>query len=339
MADGPDADSRAAARAVLLRLLADGRFRSGQELAGVLGVSRAAVWKRVRELAHALELQVDAVRGRGYRLASSLELLDSDRIAATLADGTASRLAALELRGTVRSTNAELLGRRLDDGARGVVCLAEQQTAGRGRRGRSWASPFGANVYLSLLWRFDVPPAGLSGLSLAAGVAVADALTAGGVCGVALKWPNDVLWGGRKLAGILVELAGESEGPTHAVVGVGVNWRMPETTGRRIDQPWVDVAGAVAGALPSRNLLAARLIDHLVAAAAVFRDAGLAPFLSRWRALDGLAGRPVRVALGERSVDGVELGVAASGALRVATVDGEREFHAGEVSLRPLDGV
>lgn len=322
-------------RLALLRLLADGRFQSGERLAAALGVSRAAVWKQLREIGRSFGIEVDAVRGRGYRLAHRLELLDRDQIASLLRQGTAARLSELEVIGTVDSTNARVAGRRLDDGTRGVACLAEQQTAGRGRRGRAWVSPFGANIYLSLVWRFDSPPIGLAGLSLAVGVAVAQALTDVGAAGATLKWPNDVLWDGRKLSGILVELSGESEGPTHAIIGVGVNVRMPRAAGSAIDQPWTDLAVAAGNATPSRNLVAARLLDRLVAACVAFRDEGLAPFLVRWRELDGLAGRPVRVTVGERVVDGTALGVAPSGALRLATADGEREFHGGEVSLRP----
>ncbi len=318
----------------LLTLLADGRFHSGEALARALGVSRAAVWKQVREAARHFGVAIDAVRGRGYRLTEALELLDRERIASVLGPTTAAGLEQLYVLETVDSTNAYLLSRRLADSRRGAVCLAEQQTAGRGRRGRAWVSPFGTNIYLSLLWRFDTPPMSLSGLSLAAGVAVARALADVGLGEVALKWPNDVQWGGRKLAGILLELNGEADGPTYAVIGVGVNLRMSHTSGRGISQPWVDLAEAMGGQLPSRNLVAARLIDALVSAAAQFRDAGLTPFLAAWSALDALAGRPVRVSLGERVIDGIDLGVASSGALRVMTVEGEREFHAGEVSLR-----
>lgn len=321
----------------VLRLLADARFHSGEQLAAVLGVSRATVWKRVRALSQTCGVAVGAVRGRGYRLAEPLELLDREHLVPLLARDTTAHLAQLDLVETVDSTNTYLLGRRLADSNQGIACLAERQTAGRGRRGRSWVSPFGANIYLSVLWRFDSPPMDLAGLSLAAGVAVAQALARVGVGGVSLKWPNDLLWDGRKLAGILVELAGESDGPTHAVIGVGLNLRMPDGAGRDVGQPWADLREVLGGAPPTRNLLAARLIDALVAMCLRFRDAGLAPFLDDWRALDCLAGQPVRVVLGDRAVDGVGLGIAPSGALRVRTVDGERELHAGEASLRLRD--
>jgi BirA family biotin operon repressor/biotin-[acetyl-CoA-carboxylase] ligase len=321
-------------RLMLVHLLADGRFRSGEALANTLGVSRAAVWKHVRELGSGLGLEIAAVRGRGYRLVTPIELLDRERIVAALAPETAAALAELVVVDTVDSTNARLAGQRPPRADLGIACVAEQQTAGRGRRGRSWVSPFGANVYLSLLWQFDLPAAALAGLSLAAGVAVAEALRGLGVGEAALKWPNDLLWRDRKLGGILVEMSGEAEGPTRAVVGVGVNHRMPAGDGALIDQDWIDLAGAAPRAVPSRNALVAALLDRLVAAMRQFGASGLAQFLPAWDALDGLRGREVVVRLGDRLIAGTELGVAPSGALRLLTAEGEREFLAGEVSLR-----
>jgi len=322
-------------RLALVRLLADGHFRSGEALAVALGVSRAAVWKQVREMSAELGLAVDAVRGRGYRLAAPIELLDRARIAGALAPETAAALAELAVLDNVGSTNAYLMGQRPTCAGLGIACVAEQQTAGRGRRGRSWVSPFGANVYLSLLWQFELPAMALAGLSLAVGVAVAGTLRRLGVGEAALKWPNDLLWRGRKLGGILVELSGEADGPTRAVIGVGVNHRMSRHSARAIDQAWADLASAVPHAMPSRNALVASLLDGLVAALAQFRDGGLAPFLPAWDQLDCLRGREVVVRVGDRAVAGTALGVDAGGALRLMTADGERHYLAGEVTLRP----
>jgi BirA family biotin operon repressor/biotin-[acetyl-CoA-carboxylase] ligase len=321
-------------RLALVRRLADGLFHSGESLAADLGVSRAAIWKHVRDLRADLGLEVAAVRGRGYRLARPLELLDRGWIAAALAPTTAAGLAELVVLDTVGSTSAHLLPMRPPRSGLGIACVAEQQTAGRGRRGRRWVSPFGANVYLSLLWQFDLAATALAGLSLAAGVAVADALRGLGVPGIALKWPNDLLWQDRKLGGILVELAGEAEGPTRAVIGVGINHRMPAEAGAAIDQDWADLAGALPDATPSRLALVASLLDHLVAAMRQFAAAGLAPFLPAWEGLDALRGRAVVVQLGDGVVNGTALGVAPSGALRLATAEGDRLFLGGEVSLR-----
>ncbi len=326
--------SRPPRRLALVRLLADGRFHSGEALAAALGVSRAAVWKHVREMSAELGLEVHAVRGRGYRLAAPIELLDRARIADALSPGAAAALAQLEVLDTVDSTNGYLTGRRPPRAGLGIACIAEQQTAGRGRRGRSWVSPFGANLYLSLLWQFELPAVALAGLSLAAGVAVAQALRRLGVAQAELKWPNDLLWRGRKLGGILVELAGEADGPTRAIVGVGVNHRMPAGSAALIDQDWTDVASATAGSAPSRCVLAAAVLDALVEAMQRFGASGLESFLTAWEELDGLKGREVVVRVGDRAVTGIALGVAAGGALRLQTATGEQQFVGGEVSVR-----
>lgn len=157
--------------------------------------------------------------------------------AALTRDGTVL-VPVVDILPEVDSTN-EYLKRLAFGGARsGTACLAEWQTCGRGRRGREWVSPFGANVYLSLLWRFSEGTAALGALSLAAAVAVKRALDELAAGGVELKWPNDVQWHGRKLAGILLELGGEADGPCYVVAGVGINVAMPESRAADIGQPW-----------------------------------------------------------------------------------------------------
>jgi len=221
--------------------------------------------------------------------------------------------------------------------------VAERQTAGRGRLGRTWVSPFGRNLYLSVLWRFAMAPGELGGLSLACGAAVATALMQLGAKGVGLKWPNDVHWRRRKLAGLLLEVGGESQGPSYAVVGVGVNLRLPAGDAAGIDQPWVDLAQVLqaqdlCAQLPSRNRAAALLIGALTEVLGRYRCDGLAPYLSQWRALDAYAGEPVDLVAGARRTSGVYLGIDDRGALRLQTPEGERMFAAGEVSLRPASG-
>lgn len=304
---------------------------SGDALAEASGLTRAAIWKKIRALRDG-GVAIDAKAGHGYALAQPLELLDRDAILAGLGRESRARVAALEVAWSVDSTNSELLRRTAP--ARGcTVLLAERQTGGRGRRGRAWASPLAANLYLSLSRQFAGGLARLGGLSLVAGVAAADALHALGHRDARLKWPNDLLLRGRKLGGILVEGGGEHAGPAHAVVGLGLNVRMPETAGRGIDQPWIDLTEA-AGEAPSRNALAAALLEHLLPAFDRFDAEGLAPFLPRYDAHDALRGETVSVLVGGAAHDGTALGVAADGALRVRLADGERAFHSGEVSVR-----
>src|SRR5690606_37975158 len=239
----------------LLQRLAAGPV-SGAALARAAGLSRAAVWKKVEALRGA-GIGIQALAGRGYVLEHRPALLDAAAIAAALPAPAAHALAGLEVAWTLDSTNSELLRRRPP--ARGCrVLLAERQTSGRGRRGRAWASPLAANLYLSLDRRYAGGLARLPGLSLVAGVAVAEALRAGGWPGVRLKWPNDVVvetdGALRKLGGLLVEGGGEVAGPARAVVGVGLNVAMPATAAADIDQPWTDLATLSTGATaPDRN--------------------------------------------------------------------------------------
>ena len=318
----------------LLALLADGGFHSGESLAVRLGISRAAVWKRIGRLAE-LGLDVERRSGRGYRLAGGIELLEHARILAALGAPTRARLPRLELRGVVGSTNDVLLqALRAHTAEPGVVCLAERQTAGRGRRGRRWSSPFGSNIYLSLAWRFERGVAALEGLSLAIGVAVVRALVACGIEGVGLKWPTDLVAGGAKLGGILIELEGELAGPVDAVIGIGVNVRMPRAGAAVIDQPWTDLE-TLAGRAVSRNDFAAALIDACYVLLPEFAARGFAALREDWQRLDVLAGRAVTVTAGDGgTLAGTAEGVDASGALRLRTAEGLRALSGGEVSVR-----
>ncbi len=315
----------------ILALLADGDFHSGTVLAHALGVSRSAVWKAVRVLSgHGVE--VYAVPGRGYRLPAPVELLHGDAILAQLSPRARRLLDGLEVHDELDSTSQHLL--RKAALAPGVhACLAERQTAGRGRRGRAWVSPFGHNIYLSVLWRFEQSPASLSGLSLAAGVAVAQVLRALGVQGAGLKWPNDVVWEGRKLAGILLDMSGEASGPCNVVTGVGLNVMMPPTRGVLIDQPWVDLH-TILGAPVSRNRCASRILEQLIVTFDEYARKGLAPFLETWRALDALAGKTVRLQWPQGSATGLARGVREDGALRLSVNGVMRYYNYGEVSVR-----
>ena len=226
--------------------------------------------------------------------------------------------------------------RREPPAAGAGVLVAERQTGGRGRRGRSWQSPLGASLLLSVARTFDGGLARLGGLSLVAGLAAAAALRAAGFADVGLKWPNDLVverdGGLRKLGGLLVEGGGEHAGPVRAVIGIGLNVRLPEQAAAAIDQPWIDLA--TLGMPPSRNALAAMLLSHLLPALDAFDREGFAAFAAQWPAFDVLHGRDVVLHLHERSEDARVLGLADDGALRVRTAAGERAVHAGEVSLR-----
>lgn len=315
----------------LLQRLAAGPV-SGDVLAREAGLTRAAVWKRIQAL-RAAGLAIDARPGLGYQWSAPLPLLDAGAISAALAPPVLAQLQALDVVWSLDSTNAELLRRQTPhDGA--AVLLAEQQTRGRGRRGRQWASPLAANLYLSVARHFSGGLARLGGLSLVAGVAVAEALRGAGFAEVGLKWPNDLVAGDRKLGGLLVEGGGEHGGPVRAVIGLGLNVRMPAEFAVRIEQPWIDLA-AWQQPVPSRNQLAVRILSRLLPALETFDRDGLAPFLHHYAGLDVLRGRSVTVhqANGAQQ-QGIAEGIADDGALRVH-IDGVlHAVHAGEVSVR-----
>ena len=313
----------------LLRRLASAPI-SGTALAREYGLTRAAVWKRIQAL-RAVGMEIRADPTHGYSLAASLDLLDVAKIRTELPPGLARKLAALDVAWDIDSTNAQLL--RQPAGPRTQVLLAERQSAGRGRRGRGWVSPLAAHLYLSLQRRFDGGIAALAGLSIAVGVAAAEALRALGFATVGLKWPNDLVAGDRKLGGILIEFGGEDAGVANAVIGIGINVRMPEAAAVAIDQPWIDLQ-ALAENPPSRNAIAAALIAAQVDALDRFAADGLAPFLPRWRALDALREREVEVIAGNRRARGIALGIADNGALRVRHTEGERDYHSAEISVR-----
>jgi BirA family biotin operon repressor/biotin-[acetyl-CoA-carboxylase] ligase len=317
----------------LLRELSDGRFHSGQRLAQALGISRSAVWKHVQRLESEFGLSISAVRGRGYRLSQPMELLDAGRIRSELSQVAASSLQAMSLLSTTASTNSCASRDLPPEIGCARVWLAEHQTEGRGRRGRSWVSTFGENLYISIAWRFDLPMSELAGLSLVAGVVVCEVLAHLGLKGHSLKWPNDILVGQRKLSGILVEASGEADGPATAVLGIGVNFRLPEAQGVQIDQPWTDLS-RVSPLSISRNRMAGILIDRLILACHLFAAERLAPFLDRWETFDGFSGQPVNLIRGKQTIEGIYRGIAPSGAMVLEDATGRSEHHAGEVSLR-----
>ena len=326
----------AAARDLLLALSAL-QSRSGGELAARTGVTRAAVWKQVEAL-RALGVPIVARTGSGYRLAAPIDLLDAGIIAEALPAPTRARLDPIDVRWQVDSTNSVLLRSAADDSRELVACLAELQTRGRGRHGRDWHMPLAGGLALSLRRRFEASMGTLAGLSLAVGVALVDALADAGVCGAGLKWPNDVVVDGRKLAGILIELAGDSLGPCHAVIGIGINVRLDARAAAAIDQPWVDLATLAGSTMPARNALAAHVLAQLVAALDVFAARGFAAFATGFADCDVLHGRMVRILAAHGARDGIALGVDAIGRLRVRGDDGEFAVDSGEVSVRAGPG-
>jgi BirA family biotin operon repressor/biotin-[acetyl-CoA-carboxylase] ligase len=306
---------------------------SGTALAARLGVTRAAVWKQIEAL-RALGAPIEAAAGSGYQLEHPLELLDADRIRGELDTAARARVDALDIHWQIDSTNSELLRRPLGPTPQVQVCLAETQSAGRGRRGRIWQSPLGGNLYFSLGARFEQGMGTLAGLSLAVGIATVQALTDCGASGVGLKWPNDVLADGRKLAGILVELGGEFLGPCQAVIGIGINLRLSNAVLACIDQPAIDLASLLHGVPPQRNRLVACLITRLIAALDRFVADGFGAFQTDYARYDLLRDRAIRVLSAGHELDGVGAGIDPRGALIVRRGAVLTHYDSAEVSVR-----
>lgn len=314
----------------LLKLLKDGRFHSGQALGVALGVSRSAVWKQLQLLEAELGLSIHKVRGRGYQLAAPLMLLDPVGIS----EATPSCDWSVLVFDSIDSTNAEAL-RAIERGrAAPFLVLAERQTAGRGRRGRKWVSPFAENVYYSLVLRIEGGMRQLEGLSLVVGLAVMHALRELGVSAAGLKWPNDVLVGQKKIAGILLELVGDPADVCHVVLGVGINVNMQMTD--EVDQQWTSMR-LEAGKVFDRNQMVAVLSEKLQGYLHRHQDEGFSAIQSEWEQNHLWQGRAVSLIAGVNQIDGEVLGIDKQGALRLKVDGVEKNFSGGELSLRLRD--
>ena len=307
----------------LLRILADGRFHSGEELGSLLGISRSAVAKRLKHLEESQGIELFAVRGKGYCLDGGLSLLDAGRLGAALPQ------CRVRVEECIDSTNS--LAMRLCREAAGAdLVLAESQTAGRGRRGRQWISPFAQNLYCSRVLRIEQAQTQLEAPSLVVGLAVARALHRLGLEGAALKWPNDILVEGRKIGGILLELTGDPADVCHVIIGIGLNVNMLQGD---IDQAWTSLRSE-SGRMFDRNDLCIALIQELDDLLLQHRQQGFAALRAEWERHHAWQGRPVRLTGGPEVVEGEVLGVADDGSLRLRVAGREQSFTGGELSLR-----
>jgi BirA family biotin operon repressor/biotin-[acetyl-CoA-carboxylase] ligase len=269
----------------------------------------------------------------GYRLLAALEPLSDDSILAAMDPNSAALLGQLSIQLQTDSTNSQLR-RMLSDGAAcGSSCLSEFQSAGRGRRGRQWIAPAGSNLTLSLSWLYPASE-DLSGLSLALGVAASDALTDIGITDSQLKWPNDLVWQGRKLGGILIELYPTAAAQLNVIIGVGINLELPQQHDTGIDQPWTDLR-RISGQPIARNRLAGRLLHHLLLALQDFGKLDHSHWQQAYQQRDALAGRAVTLTRpdGSRS-EGIARGIDASGALLIEQHGRISSHPIGEASVR-----
>jgi BirA family biotin operon repressor/biotin-[acetyl-CoA-carboxylase] ligase len=317
------------------RLLSDGQFHSGTKLAADCRVSRNAIWKAIAAL-RALGVTVHAVPNRGYRLPAATALLERGHIMKLLPRAIATRLRTGECVWRTGSTNSDLLQREAPPAGHFDFLTAEYQTAGRGRRARSWFAPPGGAICLSLSWSFASLPRDISALSLAIGVCALRGMAQNGVTGAALKWPNDLVVGAAKLGGILIELRAEAGGPAYVVVGLGLNVALGAEVQKQVKVSGTQAADLIGMGVehPDRNRLAAALIGSMVAGLEQFERDGFAAFTHEWGAADALAGKSVVISSDNGSVTGHARGIDSDGALCLQTRDGLQRFVTGEVSAR-----
>jgi BirA family biotin operon repressor/biotin-[acetyl-CoA-carboxylase] ligase len=326
-----------ARRRKLLALLADGNFRSGEDLARELRVTRSAIWKLIGKL-RALGVEIQALSRQGYRLPHAVELYDAAAVRTALNTSTQSAIHHIDALLTVDSTNRFLIDAAVAPIGQAAICVAEIQTAGRGRRGRSWLAPFGSGVCLSLTWQFAESPPNFSALSLVVGLAVVRALKRFGANQAQLKWPNDVIAMQRKLAGILIEMRGETSGPMRVVIGIGLNLQLPSTTRLALAEQQAalvtDLRELLRERTPGRNALVAAMIDELIQVLRQFEREGFPAFEAEWRACDSLRDAPVSVLSANETIGGIARGVASDGALLLETGGQVKRYMSGDVSLR-----
>lgn len=317
---------------MVLRLLSDGRFHSGEQIGAALGVSRTAVWKQLSRWQER-GLPIHVVPGKGYRWVEPVEWWDESLLRCMMAPGAEGLLYSLQVEQTVASTNTVIFDRIVSERMSGIVCLAEEQTAGRGRRGRQWIAPFGAGFYCSVGWCFDEGVAALEGLSLAVGLAVARVLIDYGIGGVGLKWPNDIMCRDAKMGGILIEMQMDGDGRCLVVVGIGINLSLHAGMQDAVGRPVADLQ-TESGRPLERNKLGAKLLEAVLLLLKGYGQGRFASMRDDWCRLDILNGKDVQLMGLAEPLVGIARGADSHGALLIDTPDGQRAISSGEVSLR-----
>lgn len=309
----------------LIKILSDGSIHSGEQLGELLGMTRAAINKHIHTL-RKWGIEVNTITSKGYQLTRKMDLLDYERIYGLVRRGN------IIVKPVINSTNQYLL-ERIDQLSSGDACVAEYQTAGRGRRGRYWASPFGCNLYLSLYWHLDQGPAAAMGLSLVAGIVIAETLNKLSGSNIKVKWPNDLYLNEKKLAGILIEMVGKTGDAAHIVIGIGLNIAMSRNYETNINQGWINLEQA--GIQIERNVIAGQIIMALRHELVQFEKYGLVPFIKRWLALDNFLHKKVRLHIGDHLEIGIVKGINEHGAILLEQNGEIVSYIGGEISLRP----
>lgn len=319
----------------ILNMLADGESMSGEVMGQQLGVSRMAISKAIKGL-NEQGLGICSSPGKGYQLISPLQLLDAEFIRSRLSKSAA--LCKLDVLSEVGSTSDHLLREvksTESNPTRNMICIAETQSRGRGRRDRQWHAGAYRNITLSIAWKFDDGMSALSGLGIASGICIVQALHKIGLDStIGLKWPNDIVWHDKKLGGVLIDVRGEHSGPCTAVLGLGLNLSLSESDSEMIDQAFVSLED-ISSASIDRNSLMSDLINNLCELFQSYPETGFDEYLSFWPQYDRLFGRNVTVQRGDSTFLGVAAGINEQGALLLEEGSGiTGKFMSGDVSLR-----
>ncbi|WP_144394017.1 biotin--[acetyl-CoA-carboxylase] ligase [Pleionea sediminis] len=313
----------------LLQLLSDGQFHSGQDLSNTLGVSRTSVWKKIKKIEQS-GIEVFCVRGRGYQIPGGIDLLSKDKIFALLSELVDRE--DLHVLSSIASTNQFLISRPSCK-SNVQICTSEFQYSGRGRLGREWYSPFASNIYLSCKIKLSLSMSELSGLSLAVGCTLADRFQNLGAADIKVKWPNDLKLYGQKVGGVLIELAHDEQKGLEAVIGVGINWNMPENNS--IDQSWSNLKGFCAEGL-TRNEIVAYIAKTIINTVNQFSALGFVGFKKLWDKFDELNGKPVCLFSTNSKIVGKCSGVNETGAILIEDDGIIKSYNGGEVSIREI---
>jgi len=316
----------------LLHCLSDEQFHSGETLGHTLGLSRSGVWKLIQQCRH-LDIAIQSVTNKGYRLKHPLVLLNKEKISDARFPLQA-HLSDIEIFDTLTSTNDYLLDKAKTHPSGHWACLAEHQSKGKGRRGRTWISPYAKNLYLSVLWRFSMDPGELGGLSLVTALALIKTLEPYGVTDIGIKWPNDILWQFKKLAGILIEISAEAHTVSNTVIGIGININMPPSMDKYISQPWISLEH-IAKHYIDRNALTASLLNQLIESFLRFEAQGLSAFTQDWQRYDLTKNRTLTLITPSSVLEGKGLGINEKGHLLVQLQNNQvKPFVCGEVSIQ-----
>lgn len=315
----------------LLELLCDGHFHSGEKLGTLLNISRAGIWKQIQSLKQHYGVDIESTPNKGYRLQQPVELFCKQKIFQAI--DHPDHIEDIFLFPQIGSTNQYLMDLAQQGYQKNTACFAEQQTHGKGRQGKTWISPFGHNIYLSLLWNFHSDPSELTGLSLAMSVALLQALEIyAGNQNIGIKWPNDIYWQGKKLGGILIEMLSSPHSHCKAVIGIGLNIQMPQKYDKEIQQPWTALTHILQRPI-ERNRLAGLLLNQIIQAILKFTHAGLTPFLDYWRRHDVLYHQAITFQQSNQKIYGTAQGITDKGELILSNEQNQtRILNSGEVT-------